>query len=285
MKDKVAVITGANSGIGKALVKQFLIDKYQVALVCRNEEKGQATINELTEDFPQAKMKLYVGDLSEMKDVVDLSHALKQDYRQIDILMNNAGVILTKRTETSDGFEKQLAVNYFAPVLLSWLLASKLEKSNDPRIVIVSSGAHKAGKLYQDDFHLVDNYSSFRAYGQSKLAVTMMTSILGSYYDEMGIALNCYHPGAVATNISVDRNTGARMKLMKFLSLFFITPEEGARTGYYLAHNKSARRVTGAYFYKEKPAKTSKYLQDDYMRKWLLEKTIESLKEFGFEGP
>lgn len=281
MKRKNVIITGANSGIGKAIATILAREGANVIMVCRNEPKGRDALNEVKEVVGTSQIELMVADLSSIESMKSLSDKIHDQYETIDVLINNAGVMLTKREESVDGFEKQFAVNYIAPLVLSHLMKDLLIKSKDARIITVSSGAHKAGKIYLEDLQLKSGYSGFKAYGQSKLAVTILTALQAEAYDDIGITVNCFHPGVVATNISVDRESGARARLMKMLSIFFISPDDGAQTAIYLAKNKSARRINGAYFYKMKVAKPSKHVGDQQLKTALLIKTLELLEPYG----
>ncbi len=281
MKQKNIVITGANSGIGKAISLRLAREGVNVIMVCRDALRGQAAKDEIKEASGSSSIQLYIADLSSIESIKTLGNDLCSDFDKIDVLINNAGVISPKRQVTVDGLENQFAVNYIAPLVLSTLLKTKLALSDDGRIINVSSGAHKAGKLYLDDLQLKDNYRAFRAYGQSKLAVTMLTMLQAKVYKNLGISVNCFHPGAVGTSISVDRDTESRLRLMKWLSIFMLTPDEGAITAIHLALNKSLEHSTGGYYYKNKLAKTNQKVEDELLKQQLLKKTFDLLRPFG----
>lgn len=283
MKQKNIVITGANSGIGKAISLRLAREGVNVIMVCRDALRGQAAKDEIKEASGSSSIQLYIADLSSIESIKTLGNDLCSDFDKIDVLINNAGVISPKRQVTVDGLENQFAVNYIAPLVLSTLLKTKLALSDDGRIINVSSGAHKAGKLYLDDLQLKDNYRAFRAYGQSKLAVTMLTMLQAKVYKKnLGISVNCFHPGAVGTSISVDRDTESRLRLMKWLSIFMLTPDEGAITAIHLALNKSLEHSTGGYYYKKnKLAKTNQKVEDELLKQQLLKKTFDLLRPFG----
>jgi NAD(P)-dependent dehydrogenase (short-subunit alcohol dehydrogenase family) len=281
MRQKNVLITGANSGIGKAAAINLAREGAHVIMVCRDAKKGNLAMEEVKLEAATELVDLLICDLSSIEAIKNLSKSVHERYEKLHVLINNAGVIVPERVITTDGFELQWAVNYLAPLILTSLLKDLLKNSGEGRVVTVSSGAHKIGRLNLDDLQLEKGYSAFKAYGQSKLAVTMLTMLQAKAYKPLGITVNALHPGAVATNISVDRNTGARTKLMKLFSVFFLSPDDGAATAIYLAKNQSVKEMTGTYFYKKKPSRTSKYVKDTELQQKLLAKTLSQLVPFG----
>ena len=139
------------------------------------------------------------------------------------------------------------------------------------RIVNVASGAHKTGKIHFDDINLTKGFNVIKAYSQSKLANVLFTRELAHRVKDRGITVNCCHPGAVATNIGIDRDTGFGKTVTRLLKPFFQTPEQGARTAIFLASDDSVSDVTGEYFYKCRIAKSSKRSKDMELAKKLFE--------------
>ena len=135
------------------------------------------------------------------------------------MLVNNAGMISTKRLETKDGFEMQFGVNHLGPFLLTNRLLDLLIASAPARIVNVASGAHKSGQIFFDDVNLTHNYKAWRAYAQSKLANIMFTYALSERLAGTGVSANCLHPGAVASDIGIDRDTGFGKTIRRILNL------------------------------------------------------------------
>jgi len=263
MSIRRVVITGANSGMGKATAIEMAVRGYEVILLCRNEKRGIEAMNEVVERSQSQKISLEICDLSSFDSIKACANAIRTKYEYIDILINNAGLILTKRQETTEGFEMQLGVNHFGHFLLTQKLLPLLEKSSEGRIVIVSSGAHKAGKIHFDDINLVSGYSAFKAYAQSKLANLLYTKAMAKRLVGTTVTINALHPGAVGTNMGVNRETGFGKGLLKVLSLFFLTPEEGSRTAVYLAVSPEISGKSGGYYYKEKLAKPSRLGEDE----------------------
>ena len=146
------------------------------------------------------------------------------------------------------------------------------------RIVNVASGAHKTGKIYFDDINLKKGFNVVKAYSQSKLANVLFTRELARRVADRGITVNCCHPGAVATNIGIDRDTGFGKTITGLLKPFFQTPMQGARTAIFLASDKSVENISGGYFYKCKIAKSSKRSKDKKLAKKLFELSEEITK-------
>ena len=147
------------------------------------------------------------------------------------------------------------------------------------RIVNVASGAHKTGKIHFDDINLHKGFNVFKAYSQSKLANVLFTRELARRIASKDITVNCCHPGAVATNMGINRETGFGKTITGLLKPFFLTPEEGARTAVFLATDESVKDITGEYFYKCKIAKSSKRSKDMELAKKLYEFSEDLIKQ------
>ncbi|MFV0343829.1 MAG: SDR family oxidoreductase [Anaerocolumna sp.] len=254
-KDKVAIVTGANSGMGMATAAALADLGYEVIMLCRNLERAEAALKQLLEEKPSRLLTLMFCNLGDLKDIRRFTDEWKQYGKTIDVLINNAGVISLDRRETVDGLEEQFGVNHIGHFLLTIRLLDYMKKGS--RIVIVASGAHKVGKIHFSNYNLLKGFNVVKAYSQSKLANILFTRELACRLKNTGITVNCCHPGAVATSIGIDRGTGFGKTFTGLLKPFFITKEEGAQTTIYLATSKDVRKVTGKYFYKSKAAKTS----------------------------
>lgn len=262
--EKRAVVTGANSGMGFATSVVLARAGYRVFMLCRNGERGgKALAAAKTAVGPAAgSLELEICDLASLASVRACAERLAGRIDSLDVLVNNAGVISTKRKETADGFELQFGVNHLGHFLLTVMVLPLVKKARG-RIVVVSSGAHKVGRIRWDDLQLEKSYSTFGAYGQSKLANILFTRELARRLAGTGATANCLNPGAVGTNIGVDRETGFGRTAMALAKLFFLTPEEGADTAIYLATSPEVSLVSGEYFYRRKIAKTSVRALDD----------------------
>lgn len=252
---KLALVTGANSGMGKATVAALADKGYTVVMVCRSKDRGEAALLELLQGTKR-DIRLMLCDLGSMEDIRRFTEEFKMEYQHLDILINNAGVVSLDRRETKDFIEEQFGVNHIGHFLLTMGLLELMEPGS--RIVVVASGAHKVGKIHFDDYNLTSGFNVIKAYAQSKLANVLFTRELAERVSGLGITVNCCHPGAVATSMGIDRGTGVGKTITGLLKPFFLTPEEGAKTAIYLATSNEVSELTGKYFYCCKLAKTSK---------------------------
>lgn len=265
---KIAIVTGANSGMGMATVEALSDKGATVIMLCRSEERGKEAIFKLTEN-KERNLDLILCDLGDYESIRNFAKAVKEKYDHIDILVNNAGFISLDRQETKEGLERQFGINHIGHFLLTKELFELMGKGS--RIVNVASGAHKTGKIHFDDINLTKGFNVIKAYSQSKLANVLFTRELARRVADRGITVNCCHPGAVATNIGIDRDTGFGKTITGLLKPFFQTPMEGARTAIFLASDKSVENITGGYFYKCKIAKSSKRSKSKKLAKKLFE--------------
>ena len=257
MKGRTVLVTGANSGMGKATVAALADMGAKVVMLCRSQERGKQALDEIMQKTGR-DVSLMLCDLGSMDSIRDFAVRFRSEYGRLDVLINNAGVITLDRRETKDGLELQFGVNHIGHFMLTLLLLNLLKKSDDGRIVVVGSGAHKVGRIHFEDVNL-KKYNVVRSYAQSKLANLLFTRELGRRLKEkeIPIVVNCAHPGAVATQMGVDRNTNFGKTMVGMLKPFFLTPEAGAKTAVFLA-SKHAGSVSGQYFYKCAVAKSSK---------------------------
>ena len=259
MEGKVAIVTGANSGMGLATAAALSDAGAKVIMLCRNEERGKEALARLKEK-EERQLELILCDLGDYDSIRGFARTVKAKYKKIDILVNNAGFISLDRQETREGLERQFGINHIGHFLLTMLLLKNMGEGS--RIVNVASGAHKVGRIHFEDINLKKHYNVITAYSQSKLANVLFTRELARRVAKRGITVNCCHPGAVATNIGIDRDTGFGKTVTGMLKPFFQTPEEGARTAIFLAMDDSVKNVSGEYFYNCRIAKSSKRSKD-----------------------
>lgn len=252
---KIALVTGANSGMGKATAAALADQGFKVIMLCRNQARGETALQELKE-VADRDLHLMLCNLGSMNDIRRFTDDLKSIYSHLDVLVNNAGVISLKRKLTEDGLEEQFGVNHIGHFLLTLRLLELMKAGS--RIVVVSSGAHKVGRIHFNDINLKWGYNVITAYSQSKLANILFARELAERVKDRGITVNCCHPGAVATSMGIDRETGFGKTIMKLLKPYFQTPEMGASTAIYLATSPDVAKVTGKYFYRCWMSQTSK---------------------------
>lgn len=266
--NKIAVVTGANSGMGKATARALLDEGATVIMLCRSEERGQRAYKELIKDG-NSRTYMILCDLGDYVSVRNFARQVKERFGRLDILVNNAGFISLDRQETKEGIERQFGINHLGHFLLTMELLDLMGEGS--RIVNVASGAHKTGKIHFDDINLHHGFNVVKAYSQSKLANVLFTRELARRVKDRGITVNCCHPGAVATNIGIDRETGFGKTVTSILKPFFLTPEQGAKTAIFLATDESVKDISGEYFYKCRIAASSKRSKDPELARRLFE--------------
>lgn len=277
---KIAIVTGANSGMGLATSIALARQNIHVIMLCRNPGKGEQALAEAKQKSDSGNIELMLCDLSSLADIRRFCDEFKSKYSKLDILLNNAGVVNLKRQETKEGFESMLGVNHLGHFLLTNLLLDQIKAAPQGRIVVVSSGAHKWGKVDFNDPYFKRGYTVVKGYGRSKLANVLFTRGLARRLKNTNATVNSLHPGAVATNLGVDRSTGFGKNFIKLLVPFFRTAEEGAKTAIYLATSQEVEKTSGLYFYNEKEAPIAKLAKDEDLveRFWLWSEREVGLK-------
>ncbi|WP_145320317.1 SDR family oxidoreductase [Paenibacillus xylanexedens] len=265
MSNQTAIVTGANSGMGLATTIELARQGYRVIMACRSEKRGQEALQEAVRQSGSSAIELMLCDLGSLDSIRQFARTFRECHDSLDVLVNNAGVVMVKRKETSDGFEQSIGINHLGHFLLTLLLIEPLKAAKQGRVVNVSSGAYKAGKIHFEDPHLHKGYNPIKSYAQSKLANVLFTRALARKLSGTSVTVNCLHPGAVGTSIGVDRNTGFGTRIMAFVGKlpFFLSPEEGARTAVYLATSPEVVGITGGYFYQQKEQQLKAHAVDD----------------------
>lgn len=202
-KGKVAIVTGANIGLGYETTLAFAKKQIKVIMACRNVEKAELARNQILKQIPNAELVIIKLELNKLSSVRSFAQEYLQNYESLDLLINNAGIMIPPYAITEDGYESQFQVNYLSHFLLTGLLLPLLEKTPKSRIVNLSSNAHKNGKINFNDLQFKKKYSAFAAYAQSKLACLMFTFELQRRLEKKGsntIAVGS-HPGVSVTNL------------------------------------------------------------------------------------
>ena len=258
MNDKLILVTGSNTGIGFATALELARSGATVIASARDAEKGRRAVEEMRRRTGNEKVELLVGDLGSMAGVHRLADDFLDRWDRLDVLINNAGLILSRRSETEDGFETTFAVNHLAPFLLTHRLLGRLKDSSPSRIVNVASRAHVRARLDFDDLHNRRLYRSMDVYSQSKLANILFTRELARRLEGTGVTANCLHPGVVRSDLGASGDMGGFFRLGWLLvQPFFLSPEKGARTSIYLAQSPDVSDVSGEYFDNCRPSKSS----------------------------
>ncbi len=257
MDGRTVVVTGASSGIGKATAAALAGAGAHTVITARDRGRGQQAADDIRRASGSDAVELVLFDLGDLASVRSGAAELLERCPQINVLVNNAGLVLSDRRETSDGYEATFAINHLGPFLLTQLLTDRLVSSAPARIVNVTSDAHKSarGGLDFDDLQSTRGYKGMKAYGRSKLANILFTTELARRLAGTGVTANCCHPGVVATGFARDGDTSGVLAFgIKLIKPFVLTPEKGARTSVYLASSPEVADVSGRYFVKCKEA-------------------------------
>lgn len=255
-------ITGATAGIGLAAAKSLAQAGARITLTARNPEKGQQALAEIRAESERDDHAVVAMDFANLQSVRDGVQRFLSINDRLDILLNNAGVVNTRRQLTADGFEETFAVNHLAPFLLAGLLIPVLLNPGS-RIVNVASDAHTFVRgMDFDDLHAEARYRTFGVYGRSKLANMLFTIELAERLSAHSVTCNSLHPGAVSTSLGTQ-NGGLMGKVLPLLlSPFFKTPAQGAATSIYLCADESIGAVSGKYFANSRPAQAKPWAED-----------------------
>ena len=255
-----AIITGANSGIGLETAVALATQGLTTIITARDPERGKQALEDIRARSGSSDVDLVVFDLADMASVRAGAAALLDRCPRIDVLVNNAGVVLSVRRETVDGFESTFAINHLGPFLLTTLLLDRIKASAPARIVNVSSTAHNGARkgLDFDDLQNTAKYGGMSVYSQSKLANILFTIELARRLEGTGVTANALHPGTVRTGYGRDGDTNFLLELgIRIASPFFLSPAKGAATSIYLATSPEVEGVTGKYFVKCKAKEPS----------------------------
>ncbi len=276
MRGKICLVTGGTSGNGKATALGLARLGAAVVIVTRDPGRGANTVAEIKRQSGNQAVEFLTADLTSQQSIRALADEFKRTHRQLHVLVNNAGGVFP-RTRTVDGLEKTFALNHLAYFLLTELLLDFLKGSAPARIVSVSSGAERGGKIDFADLQGDKRYRAMRAYCQSKLANVLWTYELARRLQGSGVTANCFHPGVVATSF------GGGISLFRWFyrvaRRFVRTPEKGAETAIYLASSPEVEGVTGKYFYDCKPIQSSarSYDQATARRLWQVSAQLTGL--------
>jgi retinol dehydrogenase-12 len=263
MQGKHIAVTGPTAGIGRAASLDFARRGAKLTLFCRSREKAEALQGEIVASGGVTP-SIIMMDMTDLGSVRRAGEQFIAENDSLDVLLNNAGVVNTSRKETVDGFEETLAVNHFAPFLLTGLLLPALQRSQGARIVNVSSHAHTFVKgMGYEDMQATRNYRTFREYGRSKLANILFTRSLSRKLERHNITVNCLHPGAVSTSLGTQNGGFFSRNLPRLLKPFFRSPEQGAQTSIYLCCSDEVAQLSGRYFVNSKQKQPKLWACDD----------------------
>ena len=249
-KDKLVVITGATSGIGYVTARKFASKGANLLCVNRNPEKSETLRLEIENRFG-VKCDYMIADLSNLNDIFRVSRELVQLEIPIDVLIHNAGVYLTKRELTPDGFEKVFVVHYLSSFIMNYLLMDKLKCQEKARIIMVGSEGHRfaAWGLKLDDLNWEKRrYSGLKSYGSAKTAQLLSMIVYDDCFRNTRVTINTMHPGAVKTETGQENGPVYRWFKRNFFDKTLKSPEISAEALYYLGVSSELDGVSGKFF-------------------------------------
>jgi NAD(P)-dependent dehydrogenase (short-subunit alcohol dehydrogenase family) len=282
MADTTVLVTGATGGIGRATALGLATMGARLAITGRDHGRTERAAREIRA-AGSGRVDIFVADLSSQSQVRRLAEEVLRTLSRVDVLVNNVGGYWNTRHVTADGLERTFALNHLAPFLLTNLLWDRLSNSAPARVVTVASNAHAQGRIDFDDLQGERSYSGARAYSQSKLANVLFTYELARRLPATSVTANALHPGLTRTSFGAEDPGGVQRRLVPFLRPFMKAPAEGAATSIHLASAPELARVTGRYFAKGRPRRSSKasYDQAAGARLWQVSAELVGLTAAG----
>jgi NAD(P)-dependent dehydrogenase (short-subunit alcohol dehydrogenase family) len=289
MQGKIVLITGANRGIGKETARGLAEMGAAVVMACRNLTKSAPVCEAIKRESGNDQIEVMQLDLTSLRSIREFSSQFQLKHRQLNVLINNAGIMCAGGGETEDGFNRVMATNYLGPFLLTNLLLPLLKQTPRSRIINVSSVAHLWGRTDLKDLNFRRKCRFGGPYASSKIALIFFTQELSEWLKQSDITVNALHPGIVATNIYRIGPEGSWYQAVfrRMISLVMISPRDGAQTSIYLASSDDVRGVTGKYFYKLNPSFVSPKCRDIQLQKglWELSEKLTGLTSAGRNAP
>lgn len=249
-RGKLVVVTGATSGIGRAVARKYASRGADLVCVNRNPEKSEALRREIEGEFG-TRCEFRIADLSRLEDIRRTGEELSRPGTPIDVLIHNAGVYLTRRELTADGLETTFAVHYLSSFILNYLLMDKLIAQGGGRILLVGSEGHRfaAWGLRLDDLNWERRkYSGLAGYGSAKLAQLLSMIVFDERLRGTGVTINAMHPGAVKTETGQENGPLYRWFKRHFFDKTLKSPELSAEALYYLGVSRDLEGVSGKFF-------------------------------------
>jgi len=247
LRGQVIIVTGANTGIGFETARVLAAAGARVVLACRSSTKGQAAVDKILQLHAKSQAEYLSLDLSSVDSIIAFTTQLKAD--KIDTLVCNAGLFMPTYEKTTQGIEKTVGVCHYGHFLLTRLLMPRLLKAASPRVVMVSSEAHRSpNTLDFEAFPLTqNNFGTLKAYGQAKLANLLMANELQRRYSDQGLTACSVHPGNLVTT-DIGRGSLLTRALMVLISPFTKNVDQGAATTVYCVIEKDKELIAGRYY-------------------------------------
>lgn len=265
MDGRTIMITGANSGIGKEAAVALTRLGARVVITARDLAKGALAVEEITARG-DSRPELVQLDLADLDSVRRCADEVLERFPELHVLVCNAGLTLSKRAETAQGFEYLFGVNHLGHFLLVEMLRPRLVESAPARVVVVSSDMHRFAYrgLTFDDLQSTRRYFSYDVYAKTKLANVLFTRELAHQLNVTGVTANALHPGLVKTNFGGEGDTRITQQFVRMIPRPFArNAREGADTIVYLAAADEVADLTGGYYVDRRPATPSRAARDD----------------------
>jgi len=271
MKNKICIVTGANSGTGKATSKLLLELDARVIMVVRNEQRGLTALNEIKEETGKDSVDLTICDFASPDSIKNFASDFKKKYDKLDVLINNHAIVLPTKHFTKEGIESTFAINHIGYFHLTTLLLDVLKASAPSRIINVASGwFRKVKKWPLSDYNCETRlYSPFKAYAETKLYNIMFTKDLAERLSGTGVTVNSYSPGYTRTRIGSQYWGPLKLISVYVGFMFGRSPEKSAKTAIFLASSPKVSNLSGEYFRDCKVHKTSDLSNNKQLQKEL----------------
>jgi len=271
---KVIIVTGANAGLGLETTVALADYGATVVMAVRNPARGESALAEVRRRTGSDAVAVGHLDLASLESVRSFAAWFLETYDRLDVLVNNAGLILDSRQETADGFEMTFGVNHLGHFLLTDLLRDRLVETSPARVVVLSSFVHRlaVGGLMRADLQAADRYRGFPTYCRSKLANTLFALELARRLDGTGVTVNCVHPGSINSHFGGDGDTGLMGWAIKVFGRFVLrSPASGAKTQVLLASSQRPRvaDATGGYWSHGRRWRPSRQARKSAQARWL----------------
>ena len=272
---RVIVVTGGNSGIGKATATRLAAAGARVIITARDRPRGEAAVAAIRRAAgPTAEVEVRHLDLADLASVRTFAAGLNRDLDRLDVLVNNAGAMHSSRQTTADGFELTMGANHLGPFLLTNLLRDLLVAAAPARVVTVASVAHRQARLDLDDLMSERHYVGLQAYARSKLATILFTRELARRWSGTGVTASCLHPGTIRSGFGQDGDArGLFRVLLTIARPFFPSPEQGADTVVFLAASPAVAGRSGGYWVRRRPRRPAPQARDDALARRLWERS------------
>ncbi len=283
IKNKIVVITGGNSGIGRITATEIAKMGAQIILVCRNEQKAKAVQEDINALTGLNNCDLFICDFSSHTSIKKFAKEFRMKYNHIDVLINNAGAILGEREVNEDGYEMMFATNHLGYFLITHYLLDLLKAAENSRVVNVASLAHRFTNMRWDDLQGEKFFNSWIQYGLTKLCNILFNKELAYQLKKnTNITSNCLHPGNINSNFGKSGNPVMQF-LMNNFGFVLTSPEKGAETSIYLATSPEVQGKTGLYWYRKNPTIPSMEAisSENSRRLWEISLKLTGIKEFG----